>query len=86
MSVVGEENIPKKGGTMLLGFHSTHNVDIFLGIFLVFQTLGRAVRGMIHHGVYACFPWVKYVGLVPGYRSTAEALLKAGYITGLWRL
>ena len=34
LRVIGMENIPE-GGVMLLGFHTTHNIDIFLGVFLV---------------------------------------------------
>jgi hypothetical protein len=82
LTVVGMDNIPKDKGVMLVGFHSTHNVDILLGVFAVYEHLGRAVRGMLHHLVYQFNPWVKYIGLVPGYRSTAEKLLNLGYITG----
>jgi 1-acyl-sn-glycerol-3-phosphate acyltransferase len=82
LTVEGIENIPKNQGVMLVGFHTTHNMDIFLGVFVIYEKLGRAVRGMLHHMVYKFNPWVKYIGLVPGYRSTAEKLLAKGFITG----
>jgi len=83
IEVVGSDNFPqdKTKGVMLLGFHTTHNADILLSLFMVHAETGRAVRGMLHRSVFAFNPWLIHFGLAPGDRSTAIELLKAGHIS-----
>jgi len=81
IDIVGQENLPKDKGAMLLGFHTTHNADILLVLFMIHQETGRAVRGMVHRTLYACLPWLKHFGLAPGDRTTAIECLRAGHIT-----
>merc|ERR1740138_173266 len=81
IEIVGAENVPKDKGAMILGFHTTHNADILLGMFMLHRATGRAVRGMLHRTVFACLPWLKHFGLAPGDRTTAIECLRAGHIT-----
>jgi len=78
---VGVEKLPPKGeGCLLVSLHTTHNSDICTwGAMLCDQT-GRAPRGLIHRRVYQFFPFVKYLGMVPGDRSTAVRMLKEGFL------
>ena len=81
VEVVGAENIPQGEGAMLLTLHTSHSADIPLSLFLAEERLGRVVHGLIHRSIYKCFPWLRYLGLVPGHREEAMRLLGEGHLT-----
>jgi len=78
---IGLEKLPPKSeGCLLVSMHTTHNADIFTQGMMVCDRTGRAPRGLIHRRVFQFNPWVKYLGMVPGDRSTAVRLLQNGFI------
>jgi hypothetical protein len=86
LSAVGMNNIVKDKGLMVIGFHSSHNTDIFVGTFMIENATGRVVRGMMHRGIFSLMPWLEYLGLVSGDRHTAEKALSSGFIAGEGKL
>merc|ERR1719336_914273 len=45
--------------------------------------IGRVPRGLMHRQIWQFFPWLKYLGLVPGQRHTGKHLLKFGFLVGV---
>jgi len=56
-----------------LQFHST---DVFVGAMMGQRVGGKVIRGLVHRVVLACAPWLRLLGLFPGRRDTAIAMLK----------
>lgn len=46
----------------------------------VFALPGRVPRALLHRLLFTLNPWLKYFGVVAGYRDTAEELLRAGIV------
>eukprot|EP00808_Paulinella_micropora_P028383 g4156.t1 len=71
---------PPAGGAMLICLHTSHNQDILLNLVAMYAYFGRVVRAQIHRLVMLCNPWLRWVGVGPGDREHAIALLKAGHL------
>lgn len=82
IDILGEENLPE-GGAVLVGLHSTHNVDIITSQFILYQLGGRFPRGLIHRVLFNFISYVRWLGLVPGYRDSGVALLESGFYVGI---
>lgn len=76
----GLENLPAGKGALIISMHTTHNMDIFMGVTGIHELTGRAPRGLLHRVLFEFFPSVRYVGMVPGSRGTAVQLLKEGFL------
>lgn len=44
VSVCNAENIPRNAGALIISLHSTHNLDIPIGVFALARTLGTGRR------------------------------------------
>lgn len=82
LELQGLENLPPPGkGALLISTHTTHNMDISMGLTGIHAKTGRVPRGLMHRAVFTLFPWLKYLGLVPGQRYTAKHLIHFGFLT-----
>lgn len=84
---VGMEKLEKykqqKQGVLGIYYHSSHNSDIIYGTIAFQKEYGVVSRGLLHRRVVKFAPWIRYLGMVAGYRDTAEQLLKEGYFVGV---
>lgn len=69
----------KNRGLVIVILHTTHNADIFPGVLAVFRKTGKVPRPMVHRQLMFWWPWLKYLGCVPGDRATAVELLQKGF-------
>lgn len=80
--IEGLENMPPEGkGALMISIHSTHNVDIPMGLTGLYEKTGRVPRGLLHRVLFTLHPFVKYLGFIPGQRHTAKHLLQQGFLT-----
>lgn len=79
LSVSGIEGVDPSQAYLFVTLHSSHNHDIFASIFAVHDLTGRAARSLIHRLLATALPWLRFLGSVPGYRTTAVNLLKSGF-------
>ena len=83
LEVVGLEKLPPKGtGGLLVSMHTTHCKDIYTFGSMFFAKTGRAIRAMMHRGVYNCLPVTKRVGMLPGGRAVGAELCRKGFMVG----
>lgn len=68
----------KDRGVLTIHMHTTHNQDIAFAIIGTYRAMGKVSRGLVHRSVMAFFPFLSNLGMVPGYRDTAEQLLNDG--------
>ncbi|EKX45687.1 hypothetical protein GUITHDRAFT_138890 [Guillardia theta CCMP2712] len=74
ISVEGEENIKEGEAVLLVSFHTSHNVDILISLFLMRKTLGRVPRALFHRPMMMFWgPLLRRFGGVSGTRKRADA-------------
>ena len=78
-SVEGWKKLPVDGPALLVSTHTTHSTDILICCLTAHKLSGRVVRGLLHRLLVTCMPWLRYLGLVPGYRDSAIQLLRQGH-------
>lgn len=74
------ERVPR-GAALLVGNHATYGIDSFAMFPLLYQKLGRPIRGLAEKLVFATKgsrALFHAAGVVPGTRETAQALLDQG--------
>lgn len=79
-SVIGEEHVPREGAALLVGLHTTHNVEIATFIFEGQRRTGRVVRQLLHRTVKPVYLLSNYFGGVMGSQEVAVDLLKVTII------
>jgi len=79
LSFVGAEKLDPEKGMLSVHVHSTHNQDIAYILQGTYQAFGKVSRGLVHRTVMGLAPWLQYIGMVPGYRDTAEKLLRNNF-------
>jgi hypothetical protein len=82
-SVEGWQKLPMDGPALLVSTHTTHSTDILICCLTAHKLSGRVVRGLLHRILITCMPWLRYFGLVPGYRDSAVQLLRQGNWVGV---
>ena len=78
-TVEGWHKLPKDGPALLVSTHTSHSTDILICCLTAHKLSGRVVRGLLHRLLVSCMPWLRYLGLVPGYRDSAIQLLRQGH-------
>ncbi|OQR93322.1 hypothetical protein ACHHYP_02663 [Achlya hypogyna] len=64
---------------LFIGYHSNHNWDIMMMGMGIKDALGEVPIGLIHRGIIACHPWLRWMGCIPGTRADALAAYAAGH-------
>jgi 1-acyl-sn-glycerol-3-phosphate acyltransferase len=85
-SVVGVENIPKRGGALIVTNHSFATYDAFLLGASILERRKRLVRALGDNLLFripGLAALMQEAGVVPAGRATAVKLLKQGYLLGL---
>ena len=79
--VKGMENIPAHGKLLMVVHHTLATYDIFMLALSVFETTGRATRGLADRTVFKTpflSDWASKLGAVVGEQHQAHSLLDAG--------
>lgn len=72
-------HVSPPNGVLFVGRHSTHNIDIYLGVFRYYLITGKPLRVLLHRSLCYNWPFSQHAGCVPGNRETAVPLLKSGH-------
>ncbi len=84
--VVGMENVPLEGGTLMVCHHSFATYDTLLLGLRIWQETGRQGRGLGDDRLFQT-PWLadraKAIGLVPASPGAGRRLLEAGEFVGV---
>lgn len=76
-TIVGSDRLPRKGAALVVGLHTTHNVELPCLIFQGQRETGRVVRQLLHRSVKILGPIPNYFGGIAGSQQVAVDLLKA---------
>ena len=70
------ENIPQHNKSVIyISRHTTHNYDIFPGLFLFYDFYKKPIRGIGFHLIDFTLPHYKYCGVVIGNRNNVNKLI-----------
>jgi len=83
LELQGLEQQPRDKAILFFGRHSTHNMDIIALISRCWEVSGRVTRALFHRLLMKMMPLLRYLGGVPGHRSSAVALLQSGFWCGV---
>ena len=76
----GLHHIPSEGPALLVGIHTTHNLDVPLIIAEGTELTKRVPRALLHRSS-DCIRWLsRRFGAVPGRKAVALDILRAGHI------
>ena len=77
-TIVGSDHLPRKGAALIVGLHTTHNVELPCFIFQGQRETGRVVRQLLHRSVEILGKLSNYHGGNAGSKEIAIELLKVG--------
>jgi 1-acyl-sn-glycerol-3-phosphate acyltransferase len=79
--VIGLENIPSKGGALIVAFHGALALDMYYLISRVMLVKHRLMYSVVDRFLFRCWglnAFLQIAGAVPGVRDRAVQLLKSG--------
>jgi len=76
---VGIEKIDRNQGCLFIARHSTHNGEILGTIVTIYHMTGVVLRSLIHRYLTPFFPYLRFIGALPGEPKSALSLLKSGF-------
>lgn len=82
-SVEGHERLPKDRAALIVTLHTYHSGDIGICLLNAQKVTGRVIRGLLHRLLMRMAGFIRFLGVVPGYRDTAEELLSQGFWVGV---
>ncbi|EQC41295.1 hypothetical protein SDRG_01270 [Saprolegnia diclina VS20] len=75
----GQENIPKEGRLLYVGYHSIHNHDLFPSAAGIYEATGDLPCALVHTVVmFFLGPFLRMVGGISGTQANAIAMYDAG--------
>lgn len=78
IKIINKHNINtnKNKPTIYIAKHSTHNYELILGLFSLYQHSNMVIRGLGHYSMYWSCPHYAMIGAVIGSKENAELLLE----------
>ncbi|XP_062507030.1 monoacylglycerol/Diacylglycerol O-acyltransferase-like isoform X2 [Corticium candelabrum] len=79
--VVGLENIPERGGALVVAFHGALALDMYFLISRVMLVKHRLMQSVADRFLFRCWglgPFLQLCGVIPGTRDQALQCLKSG--------
>jgi len=64
---------------MFVSLHTYHSGDIGISLLHGQKLTGRVIRGLLHRLLMRAAGFLRFLGVVPGYRDTAKELLDNGF-------
>lgn len=76
IKIIGKENLINDKSVIYISKHTTHNYDLIPGLFTLYNSLKKPVRGLGHFFIYFFCPHYTKLGVVIGDKYTAEKLIE----------